>query len=241
MSPTKKWLLGCGGCLGVLFVVLMALGILLYVVQNQFMASSEQISRSIIGSDVPKGYRALGIGLAGQTMVAVASPKGKVLLLLEQSLHGPQYQKLFSENTSETVAVVNAILGRFTASSSLLKQSSFKYLGATKVATQAATKNDHSLVSISVAFEPQEGTRVPMAAIAVPRMLNRVVLVLSFDFTQDKTAEITADNPAFKDLTQSMLDLIDTTGLKKWETLDATGGITRIDANTLPLEKAVAQ
>ena len=57
MSNTKKWLIGCGGCFGV--VVLLVIAVVIFLVM-QVGSSTDKASETVLGSKPPAGFMSFG-------------------------------------------------------------------------------------------------------------------------------------------------------------------------------------
>lgn len=59
----KKWLIGCGGCLGLLLVLAIAVGILGYFGFDFLVKNSGKSTQALLGSEAPSQYFPMGIPL----------------------------------------------------------------------------------------------------------------------------------------------------------------------------------
>src|SRR5687767_14657693 len=69
MSTKKKWLIGCGGCLGVLLVLAIVISILAGLGFNKLKDVSSQSVQNVFGSSFkPAPYMAFGLPLAQKNL-----------------------------------------------------------------------------------------------------------------------------------------------------------------------------
>ncbi len=61
MTNKQKWLMGCGGCLVVLVLLAIVIGIGLMLGINQFKQGSDETTQAIFGDNPPAGYTTIGI------------------------------------------------------------------------------------------------------------------------------------------------------------------------------------
>ncbi len=101
-STGKKWLVGCGGCLGLIVIIVIALGILAGMGVSQLQKMSGESVSEIFGSNYkPTEYTALGIPLQTQKLKQVAmlinAQKGLVVFAAKATLTDKEFTELRNE------------------------------------------------------------------------------------------------------------------------------------------------
>lgn len=123
MSTQKKWLIGCGGCLGALIILAIILAVIGWFVGNTVKDVSNKSVQEIFGPTYkPEGYMAVGLPL-GQANVKnmvmlLDTQRGKMLIAIDMKLRAndmhmikagqPEQVKKYLEQTSEEISKGNS-------------------------------------------------------------------------------------------------------------------------------------
>lgn len=191
MSTQKKWLIGCGGCLGVLVLLAIVLGVLGWFFGNSLKDMSNKSVQDIFGPNYqPEGYMAIGmpVGQANvKNMVMLLDTRqGKMLIGLDMGVkpgdmqiiksgNAAQIQK-YLEQTSAQINESSAAGGnakvqdiRFdTIESVALKPGGIKFPVA-NTTVQAERKGQISYSPAVAALIPEAGNKLVVLVAADPK------------------------------------------------------------------------
>lgn len=211
MSTQKKWLIGCGGCLGVLVILAIVLTALAWFVGNAVKDVSNKSVQQIFGPNYKaEGYTAIGLPLGQanvKNMVLLINPQqGKTLVALDMAVSPSDMQVIKSGQQAQVKKYLET-------TSTQISQSSSARSGSTKV-------EDIRIDAIeSVALQPG-GKQLPLAnatvkaeqrkqisyspavAALIPEANNRMVVLIATDpqtSTTDNQADFSSQQKTLRD------------------------------------------
>lgn len=105
MSTRKKWLIGCGGCLGAMVVLTLIMGIALFMGWNALQKASGDSIKDIFGPSYDTtGYKAFGLPINQKNFKRVAlllSNDGSTIIFAIDTVGTPAEIKVLQNGTKE--------------------------------------------------------------------------------------------------------------------------------------------
>lgn len=175
----KKWLIGCGGCMGLLLILALVLGGLGWWGYNAYMGSSKEALAEIFGDTPPAGYQPL-IGLKlpdsdnpgeSMPMTLLINPTGKTMVFAMKTRFTPEQMALLQSDDA-------AQLG------TLIQQA----MESTKNADASGDLTVHQVVELDTAKGPVRALqasiaskrgRVPLIGAFIPQATGQHVKILA--------------------------------------------------------------
>ncbi|WP_373531017.1 hypothetical protein [Vampirovibrio sp.] len=184
MSTRKKWLIGCGGCLGLLAVISVVLVIAMSMGWNALQKASGGSVKNIFGSTYPaSGYVAMGLPLNQPKMknlaVLIATDQSSVVLAFDTEASPAEMKVLQHGSKAQLQAYFKTLAAQLLktaaaqASSSRLQELQFTN---PRPVTVAGNKQ-YTVVDTTVQTTGQQAvtTVMPGAVALLPQANNRVV------------------------------------------------------------------
>ncbi len=164
----KKWLIGCGGCLGVVLIIAVVLGGLAYWGADSFMKGSSGAAEALFG-ETPSGYTPM-FGMSddtgeGVSMVMMMSlDSGNLLIGLESPADDEDLEAFKSGNVDKLEPMINKAL-----SSSGEGVDNMNVLGVDTLQTNFA-----SVLALRITTTSSSGKTTPALVTFFPLKNNRL-------------------------------------------------------------------
>ncbi len=168
----KKWLIGCGGCLGVVLVIVVAVAGLGYWGVDTLVKGSAGATSAIFGETAPEGYMAM-FGMKddtgeGTTMVMMVGPdSGNVLIGLETPADKTEMEAFQSGDPEKLKPLINKALSNGGDSVDNLQTLGMDTLNTTAGNVLAirlsATSNSGKTTPALVSLLPLQNSRLKLA------------------------------------------------------------------------------
>lgn len=203
LSTNQKWLIGCGGCLGVV-VVIIALIIGAIAVWHQ--SSVDMVSR-LMGKE-PTGYMTIfGVEDKKIAFAMMVSPKDKDMLMLIKSPEDPafdQIQKQPDTKDPQKLAEVQSLLERSNAASS--RSSSMDKLQLEAIRTLKVAGKPVKALDIKMSGD--SGTVLAALAVVIPTADQKEILLIEMDLGNQSSDPQQDFTSVYQSMSQSMTAIL---------------------------------
>ncbi|MBY0450180.1 MAG: hypothetical protein K2X01_06090 [Cyanobacteria bacterium] len=170
-SANKMWLIGCGGCLGVILILaIIALGITMWGV-NAYNENNTKVSQSLFGGKPPETFTPLfGMTVKNNTnvMLMVHKGSGHMLVAFETPMKGPEIQALKNGNPAAIAKMAQDAMEQGSKSSRSIRHREAKVVGYSEQVLLGGKKlpiiymqmeQDEDLIPCAIALIPKKGTQ----------------------------------------------------------------------------------
>ncbi len=210
-SSNKKWLIGCGGCLGVILILaIIALGITMWAV-NAYNENNTKVSQSLFGGKPPETFTPLfGMSVKNNTnvMLMVHKGSGHMLVALDMPMKGPEIQAMQKGDPAAIAKMAQDAMDKGSKSSRSIRHREAKVVGYSEQILLGGKK----LPIIYMQME-QDADVIPCAVALIPKKGAQGLVLLSMDPTgtsegvSNATPEKAPDQAVYTSLGQDIGDL----------------------------------
>ena len=207
MSTRKKWLIGCGGCLGLLALIGIMITVLVSMGWNTLQKVSGDSVKDIFGKSYDtSGYTALGLPLGEQVRMAmlIAADQSSIIMAMETKAKPADYEKLMSSKPEVIQQYFEGMSEQFLAQSSQ-GSSSAKIeelkLEALHFGKLPAGKQYPIIYATAKTQSKGQIAYMPAVVVVIPEAQNKVVSLISTapkSTTEDSAADFKADQKALE-------------------------------------------
>lgn len=206
-SSNKKWLIGCGGCLGVLLILaIIALGVTMWGV-NAYNENNTKVSQALFGGKPPESFTPLfGMAVKNNTnvMLMVHKGSGHMVIAFDAPMKGPEIMALQKGDPAAIAKMAQDAMDKGSKSSRSIRHREAKVVGYSEQILLGGKK----LPIIYLQMEQDEDV-IPCAVGLIPKKGAQALVLMSMDpaSAQQPQGAKTPDQAAYTALGADIGDL----------------------------------
>jgi hypothetical protein len=220
MSTQKKWLIGCGGCLGVLLLIAVVLAVLAGMGVDALKNVSNQSVTEIFGKEFkPEPYKAMGLPLGQKNlknMVLLIEPKsGRTLFAVDTALSPSDAQQLESTDPKHIEAFLKHMSEEITSHSSRTSSSRLRNIRFDATTTITLPNGKHLPLTKATVEAERHGAVAysPAVATLIPEANHRLITLISLDPNSGSSQANTDFSDTQADLQKELVHIISNSAL----------------------------
>lgn len=211
MSTGKKWLIGCGGCLGILIVLAVVAGIAISTGWNSLQKGSNESVKKLFGESYNSdGYLAFGMPLNkpvnGSMVMMMASDQSTMIFALDTA---DRQLSLLQKADDKALQTFFDTVGKDFVNTAQTRQGATgKFQGLTfqkpHFVTLSGRKRYPVVYAVMKTEKQGQATYIPVTAALIPVSSQRAVLLLALSPTQSSTVAETNFESVQKELEEKL-------------------------------------
>ncbi|MBY0402391.1 MAG: hypothetical protein K2X66_00690 [Cyanobacteria bacterium] len=233
MGSKKAWLIGCGGCLTVIIIAAIILGIWGY---SSFTESSNKSAKAVFGEKLPEGYIPFGIPMGKSDtdnqhfVMLVNGTSGKFMMALEMPSEDPATMATLLQNPEALSATIESQLAQSGSSSSGKIH---------KIETSQITlPSKEKYPSFNIVLNQRE-KYVPLVGTLLTYTTPKMIILIVMDPNKGSTDANTDFAPMFAPMNQELEKVLGETEITKNMQMPSTNPETM--PQPLPMDDASVQ
>ncbi len=179
----KKWLIGCGGCLGVVLVLVIAGAGLLWWGGSTFMEGSQKTAETVFGDRLPPDYMTVfGMPIPSKDgeikMVFLMHPQTQqVLFAMDSPLPEEQRDMILSGNSENVETLIQQAMASSNSSNvesmELMRTTPLRTPAGSVMALEFRMQSDEGYTPLVVGLIPIQGDRMKILMLMDPATVSR--------------------------------------------------------------------